>query len=485
MTNHSTIQKVLFTLALLLAASTLHAEITLPKIIGSGMVLQREAEVAIWGTADPGELIAITCSWNKTPVTIKTDSEGNWSTKLVTGEAGGPHTITLSASNKITLEDVLFGEVWLDSGQSNMEMPIAPVSSAYTGINDWEAELSAANYPQIRFFQVGNVASKEPQKDVQPGVFIYGVNVPPCQWQSCTPETVEHFSSTAYFFARNLHKDLAVPIGIIDASWGGTAIEPWIGEKHLRQADFDEIANKSQDKPDNPNSRGIPTRLYNGMIAPVMPFTLKGAIWYQGEGNSSSPATYKRLMEALVADWRDGFKSDLSFYYVQIAPYRYKQNAAFLREQQLQALSIPKSGMVVTMDIGNLKDIHPKNKQEVGRRLALQALAKDYGMKVASDGPQFREMSVVDDKAILHFDHVGDGLVIYAGDDLKDFEIAGGDKKFVPASATIVGDNVHVSSPDVKQPVAVRYAFSSQASGSLTNKSSLPASPFRTDDWQK
>lgn len=485
MTKFPTIKTAFLTLALLLAAFTLHAEISLPKVIGSGMVLQRESKVALWGNADPGEAVTITCSWKKSPVRVTTDTEGKWSTKLLTGEAGGPHTITLSASNTITLDDVLFGEVWLDSGQSNMEMPIAPVSSAYTGVNDWEAELAAATYPQIRLFQVGNVASKQPQDDVQPGVFIFGVNIPPCQWQSCTPETVKHFSSTAYFFARKLHKDLGVPVGIIDASWGGTAIEPWIGEKHLREAGFDEIVDKGQNQADNPNARGIPTRLYNGMIAPLMPFTIKGAIWYQGEGNSSSPKTYKRLMEALVANWRDGFKNDFSFYYAQIAPFRYKQNAAFLREQQLQALSIPKSGMIVTMDIGDLKDIHPKNKQEVGRRLALQALAKDYGMKVACDGPQFREMIVVKDKAILYFDHVAEGLAIYGGDELKDFEIAGADKKFVPASATIDGDKVLVSSPKVKQPVAVRYAFSSEASGSLTNKSNLPASPFRTDDWQK
>ncbi|PQJ28351.1 sialate O-acetylesterase [Rubritalea profundi] len=471
-------------LALVLLASTLHAEIILPKVIGSGMVLQRESQAAIWGSADPGEAITISCSWLNKPINVKAGADGNWLAKLKTGQAGGPHTIKLTSSNSIELEDVLFGEVWLDSGQSNMEMPIAPVSSAYTGIKDWESELATADYPQIRLFQVGNIASKEPQKDVQPGVLIYGVKVPPCKWQNCTPETVKHFSSTAYFFARKLHKDLGVPIGIIDASWGGTAIEPWIGKKHLSQAGFDEIARKGEDKPDQPNARGISSRLYNGMIAPLMPFTLKGAIWYQGESNQARPQTYKRLMQAMIADWRDGFKSDLSFYYVQIAPFTYKQNAAYLREQQLQALSIRKSGMVVTTDIGDLKDIHPKNKQEVGRRLALQALANDYGMKVACDGPRLKVMEIKDSKAILHFDHVGGGLTVYGGDELKDFEIAGADKKFVKASATIVGDKLVVGAPEVKQPVAVRYAFSSQATGSLMNKDGLPASPFRTDDWK-
>ena len=364
-------------LALLVTASALQAEISLPKVIGSGMVLQRETEAAIWGWAEPGETLTITCSWAKNPVSVKADADGNWSVKLATGPAGGPHTITLTASNTITLEDVLFGEVWLDSGQSNMEMPIAAVSNAYTGIKDWEAELAAANHPEIRFFQVGNAGAKTRQKDVQPGVFIYGVKVPPCKWQKCTPDSARHFSSTAYFFARKLHKNLGVPVGVIDASWGGTAIESWIGSEHLSRAGFGEVAKKSEGRPDEAKVAAA-TRLYNGMIAPLMPFSLKGAIWYQGESNNGRPETYKRLMEALVADWREGFKTELSFYYAQIAPYNYKRNAAYLREQQLQALSIPKSGMVVTADIGNLKDIHPKNKQEVGRRLALQALANDY-----------------------------------------------------------------------------------------------------------
>jgi sialate O-acetylesterase len=478
------IKRSLLALAFVLAASTLHAEISLPQVMGSGMVLQRETDAAIWGWADPGEALMITCSWTKKTISVKANADGGWSTTLMTGQAGGPHTITLAASNTIKLDDVLFGEVWLDSGQSNMEMPIAPVSSAYTGIMDWESELAAANHPGIRMFQVGNVAMKEPQKDVQPGVFIYGVKIPPGKWQKCAPESVKHFSSTAYFFARKLHKELGVPVGIIDASWGGTAIEPWIGRKHLTQAGFGEMVKKGDSKPDQPKAKGIPTRLYNGMIAPLMPFSLKGAIWYQGESNSKAPGTYKRLMQALVADWRDGFKSDLSFYYVQISPFTYKDNAAYLREQQLQALSIKKSGMVVTADIGNLKDIHPKNKQEVGRRLALQALANDYGMKVACEGPRYKVMVTKDGKAILYFDHVGKGLAVYGGDTLKDFEIAGADQKFVKASAVIEGDKVVVGSPDVKQPVAVRYAFSSQASGSLRNKDGLPASPFRTDDWK-
>ncbi|MBT8037782.1 MAG: sialate O-acetylesterase [Verrucomicrobiae bacterium] len=471
-------------LALVLIAGTLQAEITLPKLIGSGMVLQRESEVPIWGLADPGEDISITCSWIKKTISIKANADGEWTVNLTTGQAGGPHSITLVASHTVTLEDVLFGEVWLGSGQSNMEMPVAPVSNAYTGVNDWEAELAAANHPQIRFFQVGNIASKEPQKDVQPGVFVYGVNVPPSKWQSCQSSTVKHFSSTAYFFARKLHRELGVPVGVIDASWGGSAIEPWIGKKQLAQAGFEAMAKRGDDQPDQPRAMGVPTRLYNGMIAPLMPFRLKGVIWYQGESNHGRPKTYKRLMQALVAGWRHGFKSDFSFYYVQIAPFKYKQNAAYLREQQLQALSIRKSGMVVTADIGNLKDIHPKNKQEVGRRLALKALANDYGRKITYAGPRYQKMKRNGGSVTLYFDHVGMGLVAYGGGALKDFEIAGVDRKFVKATAVIEGSQVVVESPSVKRPVAVRYAFSSQSRGSLMNKDGLPASPFRTDDWE-
>ncbi len=468
--------------ALVLVASASRADVTLPRVFSSEMVLQRETQAAIWGWADPAEAVTIKCSWAKAPIRLKADAEGKWSARLPTGKAGGPHSITISASNTITLEDVLFGEVWLCSGQSNMEMPVAPVSRAYTGIKDWQKELADANHPQIRLFQVGNLASKRPAKDVQPGVSVYGVRVPPCRWQKCSPESVRHFSATGYFFARHLHRELGVPVGIIDASWGGTAIEVWIGAKHLARAGFGNVVKAAEKAPDRPNAQGVPTRLYNGMIAPLMPFTIKGAIWYQGESNSRNPKPYKKLMEALIADWREGFKTNLSFYYVQLAPFGYRHNAAYLREQQLKALSVEKTGMVVTMDIGNLRDIHPKNKQEVGRRLALWALANDYGRNIVYSGPIYKSMKIEGRKVRLRFDHVGRGLTALGGR-LRGFEVAGADKKFHQATATIVGDEVVVWSPEVEAPVAVRYAFTSTATASLMNKDGLPASPFRTDDW--
>lgn len=471
-------------IALLLVTSTLHAEVTLPKFFGSEMVLQRETDAAIWGWAEPDEAVTITSSWHKTPVSIKADAEGRWFAKLPTGKAGGPHTITIEAANRITLKDVLFGEVWLDSGQSNMEMPMAAVSGAYTGVKDWQKELADSNHAELRLFQVGNFASKEKQKDVQAGISVYGVKIPPCKWQKCSPESLKYFSSTAYFFARHLHRELGVPIGVIDASWGGTPIEAWIGAEHLAKAGFDKIVTSAEKHPDKPNAQNTATRLYNGMIAPLMPFTIKGAIWYQGESNSGRPETYKKLKEAMLADWRDGFESHFSFYYVQISPFGYRRNAAYLREQQFQALSVEKTGMAVTMDIGNLKDIHPKNKQEVGRRLALCALAKDYDKKIAFSGPVYKDMKIKGDKIHLRFDHVGSGLSVLGDGDLQFFEIAGEDKTFVKATALIDGDKVIVESADVKKPVAVRYAFKSKSTASLMNKDGLPASSFRTDDWK-
>ena len=470
-------------IALLLMTSISRAEVSLPKFFGSEMVLQREREAAIWGWAEPGEAVTIQCSWIKKAVSVKADDKGDWSAKIMTGKAGGPHTITVSASNILKLEDVLFGEVWLDSGQSNMEMPLIKVSGTYTGIKDWEKEVAEANHPGIRLFQCGNVSSKKRQKDVKPGISMYGVKVPPCKWQKCSPESVKQFSSTAYFFARHLHKELGVPIGIIDSSWGGTPIEAWIGQEHLAKAGFDKMVAAADSQPGRPQAKSIPTRLYNGMIAPLMPFTLKGAIWYQGESNNSRPATYKKLMETMVSDWREGFREDISLYYVQIAPNGKRRNSAYLREQQLQALSIEKTAMAVTMDIGNVKDIHPKNKQEVGRRLALCALAKDYGKKIAYSGPTYKSMEIKGDKVHLKFDHIGGGLAVNDHGKLKHFEIAGADKKFFRGRARIEGDEVVVEAPEVKEPLAARYAFSSGAFGTLINKDGLPASSFRTDDW--
>ncbi len=459
------------------------ADVRLPKILGSDMVLQRNSEVKIWGWADAGEEIRVTCDWLDAQEKVSADADGNWQVAVATGETGGPHRMTITGKNSIQLDQILFGEVWIGSGQSNMEMPLIQVSGAYTGIQDAAKEVAEANYPEIRLFQVGNFSSKEPLEDVQSGITMYGIPPAACQWQACTPETIPTFASTAYFFARELHKELKVPIGIIDASWGGTSAETWTPASGLKALGYTAELDQADTRPQQADQK-IPTRLYNGMIHPLRHFRIKGVVWYQGEGNAGRADKYRELFSTMIGRWREAFADEFPFYFVQISPYNYGGvNAGYLREAQLETMSLPKTGMVVTMDIGNLTDIHPKNKQEVGRRLALWALANDYGRHVVYSGPIYKDSVFAEGKARLKFDHVGAGLATLDGQPPSDFEIAGADKVFHPATAVIDGDELLVSSDKVAEPKAVRYAFTSQAMSNLINKEGLPASPFRTDRW--
>jgi sialate O-acetylesterase len=448
------------------------------------MVLQQQSDVRIWGWEDAGEELTIKCSWLKNLERTTANDAGKWQITIATSEAGGPHSIDIfGRRNRITLKDILFGEVWLASGQSNMEMPLVKVSGAYTGIKDSAKEVSKANFPEIRLFQVGNFSSKEPLDDVESGITMYGVPPADCQWKACTPETIPHFASTAYFFARKLHTELDIPIGIIDASWGGTPAEAWTPLAALKQLDYAAEIEQSTTAEQNPSQK-IPTRLYNGMIHPLRNFKIKGAIWYQGEGNAGRADKYKDLFSTMIRQWRAVFGYNFPFYFVQISPFNYNNiNAAFLREAQLETKALEKTGMVVTMDIGNLTDIHPKNKQEVGRRLALRALAKDYGREIVFSGPVYRDVRFQNGKAHLSFDQIGGGLATNDGQPPSHFTVAGDDKKFHPAQAGIDGDRVIVSSDQVSDPKAVRYGFTSDAQPNLINKAGLPASSFRTDRW--
>lgn len=457
------------------------AGVRLPKILGSHMVLQRESEVTIWGWADPGEEVAVTCDWLDNVSATRADGDGNWQLKLTTGQAGGPHTLTVSAANRLTLDDILFGEVWIGSGQSNMEMSLIKVSGAYTGIRNSEQEVASARHPQIRLFQVGNFSSKEPLDDVESGITMYGIPPAKCEWAACTPETIPTFSSTAYFFARELHRELNVPVGIIDSSWGGTPAEAWTPTAGLKRlAGYQHELNQATNLPQKGDQK-IPTRLYNGMIHPLRNYRIKGVVWYQGEGNARRADRYLNLFSTMIIEWRTVFGYEFPFYYVQISPFNYRGlNSAFLREAQLNTLSLSNTGMAVTMDIGNLADIHPKNKQEVGRRLALWALAKDYGRNIACSGPLCTETHIEDGQVRLSFSHADGGLVTRDGESPSHFEIAGSDNVFHPATATIDGDQVIVSSDAVSEPKVVRFAFSNQAMPNLTNKAGLPASSFRT-----
>lgn len=470
-------------IALAFYAAPCLADIRLPKVLSSNMVLQRDSELNIWGWADAGEEVRVSCSWLDATVSVKADLDGNWQVGVKTGEAGGPHSVTVAGDNTIQLEQVLFGEVWLASGQSNMEMPLAEVSGAYTGINEAAKEVQESKFPEIRLFQVGNFSSKEPIEDVESGIGMYGVPPAACQWQASGPETIPTFASTAYFFARELHTQLNVPVGIIDASWGGTSAETWTPASGLKALGLTAELEQAAELPQKADHK-IPTRLYNGMIHPLRNYRVKGVVWYQGEGNAGRPDSYRQLFSTMIGEWRNTFGNEFPFYFVQISPFNYQGvNAAYLREAQLETMSVPMTGMAVTMDIGNVDDIHPKNKQEVGRRLALWALANDYGRDAVFSGPIYKAALFKDGKVRLKFDHIGSGLATRDGKPPSHFEIAGPDRVFHPATALIDGDELLVASAKVADPKAVRYAFTSQATPNLMNREGLPASSFRTDSW--
>ena len=442
-------------------AATAAAVLRLPAVFGDNMVLQQGQPVPIWGWADKGEEVTVSVA-GQTRTAIAGE-DGRWKIVLDKLDVGQPLTISIkgSSGNAITLKNVLVGEVWVCSGQSNMELRVADCKDA-------QREIAAADYPKIRLFNVVKKPAAAPETD------CVG------DWKECSPATVPNFSAAAYYFGRQLHRDLGVPIGLIETAWGGTPAEFWTSRKTLEA---------------NPALRplagqGQSSQLYNGMIAPLIPYAIRGAIWYQGESNVSRAMQYHTLFPAMIANWRaDWGQGDFPFGFVQIAPFRYQgQNpacAAELWEAQLLTLkSVPNTGMVVTTDIGDVKDIHPKNKQEVGRRLALWALAKVHGRRLVYSGPIYRSMSVEGGAIRLRFYHAAGGLAASDGKPLREFTIAGADGKFVPAAATIDGDTVVVRSDQVSQPVAVRYAWRDDATPNLANKEGLPASPFRTDVWE-
>lgn len=449
---------------LFVVRAPLSAEVSLPAIFGDKMVLQQNSEVAIWGWGSPNEVVRVSASWSDTVVETNTDNHATWKVSLKTPAAGGPHTVTISGDSTITLQDVMLGEVWLCSGQSNMGM------TALWGINNAEEEIAAANYPDIRLFKVASRAAEGPQID------LVG------SWKVCSPDSMKWFSAAGYFFGRKLHGELNVPIGLIDSSWGGTPAECWMEPERI---DADETLKQAAAKlsDDTLWAPGYPGATYYSMIAPITDFRIAGVIWYQGEANTVNATAYEAIFTSLIENWRDLWYEDLPFYYAQIAPYKYntEQVGALVREAQFNCLSIPNTGMVVTSDIGDLDDIHPKNKQDVGLRFANLALAKTYGREdIAYSGPVYREMEVSGKQIVLHFDHAEKGLVAKGGE-LTGFEIAGKDGQYVTAEAKIDGSTVVVSAQDVETPVAVRFAFSNTAEPNLFNTEGLPASCFRTD----
>jgi sialate O-acetylesterase len=458
------------------------ADIRLPAIFTDNMVLQQQASDPVWGWASPGEEISIKGSWNENaPVKTKADVQGKWMAKIKTPQAGGPYTLTIQGSQTIVLHNVMIGEVWVCSGQSNMSMPVSGWGEKMPILHSAE-EIQEAKYPDIRLFTVKQDIAFEPQEDCKGS------------WSACTPETVASFSATAYFFGRDLYQKLKVPIGLIHSSWGGTVAEAWTSESALRKlGDFNAKLDKLDSMQQHPNeisdkehkNPNQTTVLFNGMIAPLIPFGIRGAIWYQGESNVGRASQYARLFPALIHDWRTRWQEgDFPFYFVQIAPFPYGRNgrsSAALRDAQRRSLKVPNTGMAVTLDIGDTTNIHPANKQEVGRRLSIWALSKVYHEKgIAYSGPLYKGMKIKGDKVILSFNYADGGLITRGGK-LTYFEIAGADGNFVPAEAIIDGKKVIVHAGGIAHPKKVRFAWSDNAEPHLFNQSGLPASTFSTE----
>lgn len=461
---------------ILLTASLCTAQVKLPSVIGSNMVLQRNSKAAVWGWAEPGEKVKVKPNWGlfNFGKSVTADENGHWKVELDTPGAGGPFTITIKGENKIKLDNILTGEVWICSGQSNMEMPI---TGGWAHINNVENTLEkAGNYPDIHIFNVEeHVSIPEPREDCKG------------QWKEATADNIKGFSAVGYLFARKLSKELNVPVGMIGTNWGGSSAEAWMSKQALEEdSDFRPILEREKNRDNH-----TPAGLYNGMLNPLIPYTIKGVIWYQGESNSDRAYQYRKLFPAMIEDWRESFgQGDFPFYYVQIAPYNYGNpdgtKCSELQEAQLMSLSVPNTGMAVTADIGNNNDIHPKNKLDVANRLARWAFAKDYGYKdLVYSGPLYKDMEIEGNKVRMFFDYTAEGLTVKGGT-LRHFEIAGKDKEFVPATAIIESDTVVVWSEQVENPAAVRYAFHNALSPepNLYNSAGLPASPFRTDDWK-
>ncbi len=486
--------------------SPLVAELRLPAVISDNMVLQSDSSVPIWGWAEPYQRVDVKGSWMTLARSARANADGKWMIKIKSPQAGGPYTIVFQSGKEfIEVKDVLSGEVWFCSGQSNMEFPLK-------SSNNGERAVAESNIPQIRLFKVPHTIADNPLDDTQ------------AQWKLSSPETSADFSAVGFYYGRSLHQIQNVPIGLIQSTWGGTPAESWVRKETLttdkelipilerfanRVLNFSQIMDKYQKdtelweqmpqetketvkKPAIPvmRTQSSPASLYNGMVAPIIPYKIKGVIWYQGEANRKRAWQYRKLFPVLIENWRsDWDQGTFPFYFVQLAPYKYgDENEYFLpelREAQLYTMrTVVNTGMAITMDIGDMNDIHPTEKQRVADRLALWAVAKDYGRgSMVHCGPLYNSMVVENDKIRIIFDHLGQGLMSTGGQLLTCFTIAGEDKVFYPADAVIERNTVLVSSPEVSTPAAVRFGWNKMDVPNLFNRSGLPASPFRTDNW--
>ncbi len=488
-------------LVLVLACLTLvcgraEAALQLPNVFGDHMVVQQKAPIKVWGWTTAGQDVTVEIGGGT--ASTKAGSDGRFEVSLPALDAGGPHTLTVKADETRTIQDVLVGEVWVCSGQSNMQWSIDLA-------NDPDLEKLAAKFPNLRMINFPQVGSQKP------------INTHDRQWQVCSPQTLGSFSAVGYFFGRQLHQTLDVPVGMINNAWGGSACEAWINRELLTadekykpmierwvamESEFEKLsglqnlseedAKKLKQLTGQMGGNHRPANIYNGVLKSHLGYTIKGAIWYQGESNASRAYQYRDLFPLMISSWRKEWGiGDFPFYWVQLADFKDEKpepgdsDWAELREAQTMTMTkLPNTGEAVIIDIGEGKDIHPKNKFDVGRRLARWALAKDYGIQIAYHSPQYRSMEVQGAKVILTFDHVDGGWRPFDVNTPRGFSIAGEDKKFVWASATVLPDGrVEVTSDKVSNPKSVRYAWADNPVCNMFSKAGLPLTPFRTDDW--
>jgi len=478
-TENQFMKKAFILSFLIFIVFSVQSEIKLPAIFSDGMLVQQQSQINIWGKADANSTVTIKVSWS--PKAIKTSAavDGSWKASIPTPKTDGKHhTMTLTDGKMLKISNILLGELWLCSGQSNMEMPMKGFKNQ--AVENSNMEILYSKNENIRLFTVKRNASLTAQTEMSG------------TWYEATPESVREFSATGYYFGKMLNKTLNIPVGLILSAWGGSSAEAWMSEDMLKA--FPDVRIPRSEEGIKDKNR-TPAMLYNGMIQPLLGITIKGIIWYQGETNYDRAAIYPEMFSTLVAGWRKnmGSKDTIPFYYCQIAPYDYSLvtekgheviNSAYLREAQLKAASmIPKSGMAVLLDAGLKNGIHPPKKQIPGERLALLALNKTYGIQgIASESPVFKSIEIHNDSVQVSFDNAPMWITAKESG-LKLFTVAGDDKVFHPAKAWIVRSKVYVCSDDVKKPVAVRYAFENYVDGDLFGTEGLPVSSFRSDNW--
>lgn len=460
-------KRILFLILICFISISVIGNIRLPNIIGSHMVLQQKSSVKLWGWAAPGEKITIKTSWDNASYQTQTSNDAKWLTEIKTPAAGGSYTISLQGNNSIILEDVLIGEVWVCGGQSNMEW------SGTQKLPQSVEEAPNARNKQIRFFYVSKSTSIFPQDNLDG------------KWVVCSPEEMIKFSAIGYFFGKNLNEKLNIPIGLINSNWGGTPAETWSPEYVVNtNSTIKKGADELKSQPGWPHQTAL---AYNAMIYPLTNYPIAGAIWYQGESNVRTYYAYEKLFTGMIDAWRQQWDKNFPFYFVQIAPFTYgfKNVGALLRETQTRSANHPNTGMVVISDfVPDTTNIHPTPKIEVAKRLSDMALNKTYGYKdINCESPVYSAHSIEKDKIKVQFSNASSGLMV-KGDQITNFEIAAEDKVFLPAQAKIEGNSIVVFNTKIKNPVAVRFAFSNTAIPNLFNKEGLPVNLFRTDDWE-